>query len=1135
MFRGFGIGLLFSVAVFAQTQTATLRGSVRDSSGAMIAEARLTLVSEAQNRPWTARSNASGEYQFVLIPPGTYSLTVESPGFKKFVQPRFTLEVAQVAAIEVSLEIGSTTETVEVRGESPLLEGSSSTLGEVVNSLTTESLPLNGRNIMQLVALTPGINTTPSYRTAAVSNGAIATNGFSANGGRDVSNSIIVDGAPQEVMGYNQPSYVPNPDAVQEFRVQTNSLSAEYGRTGGAVVNMVTRSGTKEFHGVLFEFVRNDVFDANGFFNNLNGRSKGPFRYNQFGGTFGGPINPKRDRTFFFFSYEGLRQVNPGSSFFSVPTARMRTGDFSEIPNRIYDPASINAAGERTPFPGNAIPTARLSGQALNLIKNYPLPSTSGVQNNFFSQSGSRPTDNAYSVRVDHRFGDRHNLYGRMSWNDRTIPQPNHFGNTASPNAGRDGSINRSATIDHNSLLGTWVFHANLGYAYAANPRVSPDGITLASLGFPASLDGSTQYKVFPRIEPAGYSALGGEGSWIIGNKFETYSSAFDASKLVGSHSIKFGGAYRLNKASNFRPNSPAGLFGFNENWTRQFFNRAGGGDGLATLLLGYVQSGQMRTEPRVGITVPYGGLFLQDDWRVTSRLTFNLGIRWDSDRPMREMHDRTSWFDFDAVLPIRPAGLAPPRGGLVFANRNGTARANKDADNNNFAPRVGLAYQVTSRLVVRSGFGVFFNPTTGIGPNSNNAGAISYNAVTNVVASNDAGRTPFATLANPFPAGTNSPENGNLGLLTFLGQGMSAIVRGDRTPYSMQWNFNVQYQAGRSRLLDVAYAGNSGVKLLAQSDFNQLPDSQLALGDRLNTVVPNPFFGIIPPTTALGAATTTFGQLLRPYPHFLGVTHIWGSQAHSTYHGLQAKFRQRFSNGLQFLAAYTWSKTIDDTSSVAGFLGQQNPDYTNNNRKDLDRSISSLDIAHRFVANFQYDLPFGSGRRFLSASGWSNWIVGGWSVNGVGTLQTGLPISISSVQNQTFSYGGDARPDSTGLKSATAGSAKERYNRWLDPAAFRDAPPFAFGTVGRFLPDNRGPALHVWDLSVLKNVPIRESIRLQIRGEFFNAFNQVNFSNPGATAFGLTATGQLSRTDFGRITGAGPARIIQFGAKLYY
>lgn len=1142
MLHRFSIPLALSflaASLGAQTQTATLRGSVKDSSGAVVPGATLVLENVDQNRPFKVNSNEAGEYVIVQILPGRYTLEVTATGFKKFKQAAFTLEVAQIAALDIALEVGSVSEVIEVKTDPPLLDVASSTLGEVVNSLTAESLPLNGRNVMQLVALTPGINTLPNNRTNTVGNGAIAANAFSANGGRDVSSSIMVDGSPQEVMGYNQPAYVPNPDAVQEFKVQTNNLSAEYGRTGGAVVNLVTRPGGKDFHGVLFEFLRNNLFDANGFFNNLNGRPKGTFRYNQFGATVGGPLTKSRQRSFFFFSYEGVRQVNPSSSFFSVPTAKIKAGDFSEVPNPIYDPASINAAGERAAFPNRQIPASRISPVAQKILAFYPTATLPGIANNFFSQQGGRPSDNAYSARVDHRFTDRHNIFGRYSWNDRVIPSANHFGNAASPNAGQDGSINRSATIDDTYLLGQWVLHANLGYAYAANPRSSPEFANPGSaLGMPAAIDAAAQYAVFPRIEPTAYAALGGEATFIIGNKFETYTATADASKLIGRHTVKMGGTYRSNKVSNFRPNSPAGLYSFNENWTRRFFNQAGGGDSIATMLLGYVQGGAIRQEPALALSVPYVALYFQDDWRVSDRLTLNLGLRWDSDRPLRERHLRASSFDFDAVQDFTAPGLGQLRGGLVFTGRNGASDLVKDADNNNFAPRFGFAYQLNKRIVLRGGAGFFYSATTGIGPSANGAGALSFNSITPVVSSNDGGRTPFSTLGNPFPAGFNVAENGALGLRTFLGQGINANVRNDRTPYNVQWNYNVQYQAKDNLLFDIAYAGNAGVKLLAQSDFNQLPDRFLSLGDDLNAVVANPFRGIAPATTGLGGATTTRGQLLRPYPQFLGVTHTWGSQAHSSYHGLQTKLRKRFASGLQFLAAYTWSKTIDDTSSVAGFLGQQNPDYTNNNRKDLDKSVSAVNIAHRFVANFQYDLPFGKGRRFLSnANVFTDAVLGGWNVSGISTIQSGLPMAINSNQNLTFSYGGDARPNSTGMSSVTTGSTKERINRWVDPAAFVDAPRFTFGNVGRLLPDNFGPGLQNWDLSLLKNfkLPWRDSMRLQFRTEMFNALNRANFNNPGTLAFGLTNTGALVRPDFARITGTGPARVIQFGLKLYY
>src|SRR5262245_20132120 len=386
VFEILSLWIVFLALASAQTQTATLRGKVTDNTGAVIPAVRVTLTNTEQNRSWGAVSNNEGVYEFVQIPPGKYSLTVEARGFKKYQHTTMMLEVAQMALLDVALEVGSVTETIEVSTQMVLLETSSSTLDSVVNSKSAEALPLNGRNILQLVALSPGINTTRSYRGSTTGDGSITSNAFSANGGRDVSSEIMLDGSPQIVMGYNQPSYIPTPDALQEFRVQTNSLSAEYGRTGGAVINLVHRSGTKEFHGVLYEFLRNDKFDANGFFNNRNGASKPPFRYNQFGFTLGGPLTPSRQSTFFFVSYEGLRTVSPGASVMTVPTAAMKQGDFNGVGASIYDPATIASDGTRQPFAGNRIPSTRFDPVAVKVLGYIPDPTIPGFANNFFSQ-----------------------------------------------------------------------------------------------------------------------------------------------------------------------------------------------------------------------------------------------------------------------------------------------------------------------------------------------------------------------------------------------------------------------------------------------------------------------------------------------------------------------------------------------------------------------------------------------------------------------------------------------------------------------------------------------------------------------------------------------------------------------------
>jgi outer membrane receptor protein involved in Fe transport len=1119
--------LVHAVPAVAQTQTATVRGTVTDSSGSVVPNTEITLTNIDQNRPWTTRSNEAGEYLFVQIPPGRYALGAKMEGFKTFDRKGLVLEVAQVAQIDIQLEVGSIVDAIEITAAAPLLEAASSTLGETVNSVTAEQLPLNGRNILQLVRLTPGINAAATYRSASIGGGDIASNGFSANGGRGSTTSILLDGSPQEVMGYNQAAYVPSPDAIQEFKVQTNSLSAEYGRIGGAVVNMVHRSGTSQFHGVLYEFLRNNVFDATDFFSNMNALPKAPFRFNQFGGTLGGPLTKSRQTTFFFLNYEGIRQVNPGSTFFTMPTQAMKQGDFSGLAGQIYDPATVNAAGERLPFAGNRIPQNRFDPAAQKMLSYYPAPTTSRATNNFFSQAGPRTVRDNLSVKADRRISERQNLFARFAWENGNTNLPDYYGNGAGADVGIQGHRNRSLTLDDNWVAGGWVLHGNYGYAYHANPRVARQTIAPSALGFPKAVDEYAQYHIYPRIAPAGYGVQGGAPAFIIGNKFETHSLVGDASKLAGTHTIKVGGVYRLNRATSYRPNSPAGQYAFNESWTRRYFNRAGGGDSIASMLLGLPASGQIRQEPALALQVVYGGLYFQDDWRVSGRLTLNLGLRWDSDRPLTERFNRTSWFDFNAPSPLRVPGYNLT-GGLVYAGVNGNPRGNKDADNNNFAPRVGLAFKLTERLVLRSGLGIFFNPTTGTGPGATTVGAVDFNAVTPYVSSVDGGRTPAASLSNPYPNGFTYPENGRNGLLTLLGTAQQVQFRRDRSPYAAQWNFNVQYEVRNDMLVDVAYAGNAGVKLLASVEHNQIADQHLSLAEGLQRVVQNPFFGLLPSNVALGAATTTQGQLLRPYPHLTGLTQLFGAVAHSSYHALQTKFRKRHSSGLQMLASYTWSKTIDDTSSVSNQTVAQNPDYTNNNKRFLDKSLSAFDIPHNLTVNGQWDLPIGRGKRVgAGMSRALDYIAGGWSLNGIMQVQSGVPVSVSARDNLTNSYGGDQRPNSTGIPSATPGGKKDRYTNWFNPSAFVLAPPFTFGNVGRFLPDNRGPYYHSWDVSILKAFHMTERVRLQFRTELFNAFNQVNFSTPSGTVFG--------RAEFGQITSTEAARVIQFGMKLYF
>ncbi|MCL5743474.1 MAG: hypothetical protein M1541_06030, partial [Acidobacteria bacterium] len=477
--------------------------------------------------------------------------------------------------------------------------------------------------------------------------------------------------------------------------------------------------------------------------------------------------------------------------------------------------------------------------------------------------------------------------------------------------------------------------------------------------------------------------------------------------------------------------------------------------------------------------------------------------------------------------LPVQVPGLPQLQGGLQFVGTNGLPRGVKNPDDNNFAPRVGLAYKVTDKLVMRSGFGIFYNPLTGFGSGPTAVGSYTFNGITNVTSSIDGGRTPYTTLSNPYPDGYNAPTNGSLGLLSMLGQSVAGQAPFDRTPYSVQFNYDIQYEFSGNTLLDVAYVGNAGVKLPAQAALNQIPDADLALGSTLANKVANPFVGIAPATTALGKATTTYAQLLRPYPQFTGVSQQWGTMGHSSYNSLQVKLRKRYSNGMQFLVSYTWSKMIDDFSSTAGFLGIQNPGFTDNNNRRLDRSLSAMDVAHHLVFNYQYALPFGKGRQFLNHGGVLSAVVGGWNVNGVTTVQSGMPISITSAANTTNSMGGGQRPNSTGISTRSSGGVEDRIDNYFNEDAFALAPMYTFGNIGRMLPDNNGPYLFNWDLSLIKEIPIHEKIHLDLRGELFNAFNNVNFKKPAGTVFGLP--------QFGTLTATYDPRIIQVALKLTF
>ena len=806
------------------------------------------------------------------------------------------------------------------------------------------------------------------------------------------------------------------------------------------------------------------------------------------------------------------------------------------MPHKFFD-----LTGNRQPFPKNYIPPTRWNPVGVNLLNFYPPPTSPGTAYNFFSNQGPHVAATDLSLKIDRNITNQNRLFGRFSFENWHSKNANRFGNVAAPDAGQVSNADHSATLDDTHSIGRWLLHANFGYAFnhqQADPAAP--GFDLTTLGFPSYLNGAVQVANVPTITfPGAVSYAGlGESQGVGSSKFENYAASADAAKITGTHTMKFGGVYRVNRASVLNMPDASGSFQFTEGFTRQTLTGAQGGNAFASMMLGLPAgvpgspiAGSIGYQPALALQARYIALYLQDDWRINDRLTLNLGLRWDSDRPVTERFDRTSWFDFGAALPLTVPGLPPLTGGLRFAGIDGASRGSKNPDNDNLGPRIGLAYKVSRTTVVRSGFGIMYAPATGIGPGTSNSGAASFSASTPYISSSDGGLKPYTTLSNPFPNGFNAAENSQDGLTTLLGQNVQAQVRGDRTPYVAQWHLNIQRELRNDMLFDVGYAGSAGIKLLAVMQFNQLPDQALALGKALNSSVPNPFFGFLAPSNPLGQRTTTLSQLLRPYPQFSDVTYDWGSFAHSSYHALQAKFRKRYREGFQVLVAYTWSKTLDNYSGAATGVGQ-NPPFLDSNRLDLSKSFSAYDILHRVVLNFEYELPFGLGRPLLNRKGWANVVAGGWRISGIGTIQSGPPMYVNT-QNTSGSFNGGSaanavqQPNRTGVSSRTPGSVKQRLNKYIDRAAFTNPLPFTFGNVSRYLPENRSPGLNEWDVSFAKSFSMTERLHADFRVETFNLLNRPNFQRP--------ATNFNQPQSFGIITGTERPRNVQLALKIQF
>jgi len=1132
------LALLGMFAISAFGQTAQLTGTVNDKSGSSVPGAKIVATNIATGVARATVANESGNYLITALLPGGYRVSTEAPGFKQVNQGPVTLEVDQVARLDFTLEVGETRDSVTVEASAVLLDSATSTLGTTVENRQIAELPLNGRDPIDLLALSAGIRIQAGFGGKAVQGGTPGGTwqGYSFNGGIAGSNATLVEGLALDMAQMNSPSFVPPADATQEFRAQTNKFSAEYGRTTGAVVSISIKSGTNELHGSLYEFFRNRDLNANNFFQNRVGNPRAPFNQNQFGGTVGGPI--KRDKTFFFVNFEEYRQVVGAPGITSVPTALQRAGDFSQTFTAagrqvaIADPLTTRRLSDgtytRDVFPNNVIPRSQISRVASNVAQVFPLPTLQGQAftnvNNYSTLAANATNEHQIVSKFDHNLNARWKIFGTYArdWLNQTNADP--FGykvnlTRVNENDRHHATISATAVFSP-GLIGE--FHS--GFArLVVNTIPQALGFDITTLGFPKSLADQTQIQSFPAFSISGLAGIGGSSSAGLSvGAFNSWGERASMTWVKGPHTIKFGGDFRVQQMNHLLANSLEPLFNFTNQMSaiNPLSLNANSGVPMASFMLGYVSSASVAKTQQMANQRKYLSFFLQDDWKVTRKLTLNVGMDYSLEFPITERHNRKMWLDPTAQLPISQVVELPLAGGFRFADDN--RRAPFDLYTRQFGPRVGFAYQLFPHTVLRSGYGLFWIPaamTEVTGDTRAPAWAIN----TPMVTSLDGGVTPYDTLDSPYPNGLQNPPGNSRGLNTLIGQDAAANIRSYHTGYMQQWNFNIEQQLARESVLDVSYAGSAGVGLPAgfAAQQNQLADSFLSLGPALQQLVPNPFASVVQ-SGPLAQPLVQRAQLLRPYPQFQTLFAEGEPAGHSNYHSFQLQFKQRFSTSL-ITVAYTISKAIGNTEARLDTGGNStNAAFVDTYNRRLNRSLSAYDVPQRLVVSYTLELPFGKGRRLLNNAGPAGWLVSGWQVNGIYTAQSGIPIGVAAATNLTGNlnavtdvYGtfvSNAVPNNNGQSAKLSGSPKDRLNQWFTTSVFSQPAPYTYGTAPRMLPDVRADGTNNIDFSFFKNNRFGHDGRfnLQFRSEFFNLANHVRFGAPGAT-FGNATLGVVS------------------------
>lgn len=1084
--------LLCALATWAQSTTATLTGTVTDPQGAVIAGAKVQVTDVRTGVVKTATTNAEGIFFVAGLQPGEFTLSGEAQGFQKLTKQGVRLEISQAATLDLQLSVSGTEQVVDVGAGGVLLQTEQPTLEQTIEEKLVESLPLVDQNVMQLVQIAPGVvSGNPGNPSAigGIGNRSFFDSNFSVNGSKASTNEVTVDGVSNTIGDFNGVGLTPPPRAVQEFKVLSGAVSAEYGRSGGGFTTYATRPGGKVFHGSVFNFHQNSVLNANGWFNNRNNISRDSIKNkrNHFGADFSGPVwlpkiyDGKKKQTFFFFNYEGRRNRDPFGQLFTVPTLKQRNGDFSGIKNRtggnvvIYNPWTTrpnpNGTGSiRDPFPDNKINCAAINPAtnkpfcdpvALAALKFYPEPNRPADDDSGFNNyvaAGTNKLDlNYYSVRVDHNISDRQSIYGRYTRLRRDDEQVNPFNNIAS--SGRV-IVDRytHAVINHTwALTDTLNNNFRIGYVRShANQIPFGTGFDPTTIGMPAYLRDNAAVLQFPTfgISANGfsYSALGSRG--FNDQPRDTWTVADSVVKVWGGHTFKTGGEYRLIRFNPFQVFDTTGNFSFTQSYTQRnpVVSSQTEGWGLASFLLGGFGSATYEYGTPVTIFHHYAGAYVQDDWKIKRGLTVNLGLRWDLETGTQERFGRLTNFDFAAPSPLngrvpQPAdatvsGLRPNYGqslnGLLQFTQPG--QAEWAADKNRYAPRVGLAWQFMDKMTLRAGYSLYYLPVS-----VEVLGSVGFNYT--ITSTQPDPNVPTLFVSNPYPQGLPKQIGTSQGSLSLIGQGLTAVENRITSSYNQVWNFAIQRLLGRDWVTEIAYVGSRGVHLpLNNFNLNQLDPSLQQLGNTvLGANVANPFFGIITdPNSILSRATVSRTQLLRPFPQYtsLAYSRPLANMGDARYDALQMKIQKRFTRGLSLLAHYTWSKSMDIGGTGNGIaFTDPTPIQNIYNIRD-EWSLSTADVPHRFVVNGVYELPFGRRKKLFSKiNPVGNVLIGGWQLSGSFTYQSGTPLSITAdnrlaignaVMRASYKTG-----ETPGFSTSDARDRMRAGLTWFNTAAF--------------------------------------------------------------------------------------------------